>query len=169
MTTSVRSRCVSSLLIAGALVLTPLIVRSGSAQVLAVKDGDKCTKVGLKTRGNSRVTFICARVGTTKVLKWNRVVTKKAAKTTTTQPSVSSTSQVTIQDFAFVVSGNVKSSDVLRVTNRDGSTHTVTSDTGVFDVTVLGNATRSLPSLGAGSYTFFCKIHTSMRGTLVVG
>lgn len=79
------------------------------------------------------------------------------------------TSQITIQGSAFSVAGEAKSSDALSATNRDGFTHTVTSDDGVFDITVKGGATVSLPSLKPGTYAFHCQIHPSMRGTLTVG
>ena len=79
-----------------------------------------------------------------------------------------STSQIMIAGSAFTVSGDVKSSDAITVANHDSFKHTVTSDNGVFDVTVEGGATESLPSLSPGVYTFHCKIHTSMLGTLTV-
>jgi plastocyanin len=86
----------------------------------------------------------------------------------TVAPTIA-TSQITIEGSAFSVAGDVKSSDVVSVTNNDGFTHTVTSDDGLFDVTVEGGATVSLPSLNPGTYAFHCKIHTSMHGTLTVG
>ena len=78
------------------------------------------------------------------------------------------TSPIMIAGSAFTVSGDVKSADVVSVANHDSFKHTVTSDNGVFDVTVEGGATESLPSLSPGVYTFHCKIHTSMLGTLTV-
>ena len=73
-----------------------------------------------------------------------------------------------IAGSAFTVSGDVKSADAVSVANHDSFKHTVTSDEGVFDVTVEGGATESLPSLNPGVYAFHCKIHTSMLGTLTV-
>lgn len=168
MISSVTARRASSLLVAGALVFTPFTIRPVSAAT-SVKDGDKCAKVGLKTRGSSGVTLTCTRIGTTKVLKWKRVVTKPTATTTTTQPAVTTASQISIYDFSFSVASNVKSTSSIKVSNLDGSTHTVTSDNGAFDVTVAGGATASLPSLNPGTYTFHCKIHVYMSGTLIVG
>lgn len=79
------------------------------------------------------------------------------------------TSQIVIEGSAFLVAGDVKSTDALSVTNRDGFTHTVTSNDGDFNITVAAGATESLPSLRTGTYAFHCAIHTSMRGTLTVG
>ncbi len=78
------------------------------------------------------------------------------------------TSQIVIEGSAFLVAGDVKSTDALSVTNLDGFTHTVTSDDGAFDVTVDGGSDASLPTLTPGTYAFHCKIHTSMIGTLTV-
>jgi len=86
---------------------------------------------------------------------------------TTATPS-STGSQITIEGAAFTVTGDVKSTDVVSVTNNDSFKHTVTSDDGVFDVTVEGGATVSLPSLSPGVYAFHCKIHSTMHGTLTV-
>ena len=151
----------------GVLIFAPLIAQHVSAASPRIKEGDNCTKVGLKTRGNSGVTLTCTRVGTTKVLKWKRTVIKPT--TTTTIPSTSTSSQISIKNSAFTVSGNVKTTDVLSVTNRDGFTHTVTAENGAFDVTVEGGTKEKLPSLSPGTYSFHCSIHSFMRGALVVG
>jgi len=90
----------------------------------------------------------------------------KTEDTTAEMPD--STSQIMIAGSAFTVSGDVKSTDVVSVANHDSFKHTVTSDEGVFDVNVEGGATESLPSLSPGVYAFYCKIHTSMLGTLTV-
>lgn len=162
------SRRLIRFVVAGTLVFAPVFVSHVSAKSPLIKEGDKCTKVGLKTRGNSGVILTCTRVGTTKVLTWKRTVTKPAT-TTTTIPAVTTASQISIKNLTFTVAGNVKSTDVLSVTNRDGFTHTVTSDSGAFDVTVEGGTKEKLPSLSPGTYAFHCNIHTSMHGTLVVG
>jgi len=60
---------------------------------------------------------------------------------------------------------------VITVANRDGSTHTVTSDAaGLFhsgDVSKGGPVTFTAPTK-PGTYTFHCDYHASMHGTLVV-
>jgi plastocyanin len=162
------SRRTISLFIAGTLVFAPFLNQHVSAASPLMEEGDKCTKAGLKTRGNSGVTFTCTRVGKTKVLKWKRIVTKSTS-TTTTVPAVSTASQISIKNLAFTVTSNVKSTDALSVTNHDGFTHTVTSDTGAFDVTVDSGTKVSLPALSPGTYAFHCNIHSTMHGTLIVG
>ncbi len=164
---SVAVRRTTSLLIAGTLILSPVLIQQVAA-ASSVKDGDKCAKIGLKTRGSSGVTLTCARIGTTKVLKWKVIVTKPITTTTTTQPTVSTAGQISINNFNFSVASGVNSTSSIKVSNRDNFVHSVTSDNGAFDVTVAGGATASLPVLSPGTYAFHCRIHTSMRGTLVV-
>ncbi len=89
-------------------------------------------------------------------------------KTVDSTVAVDTGSQITISGAAFSVTGDVKSTDTVSVTNNDSFKHTVTSDDGVFDVTVEGGATESLPSLSPGTYAFHCKIHSTMHGTLTV-
>jgi len=86
----------------------------------------------------------------------------------TTSAASTTTSQIVIDGSAFSVAGDAQSTDALSVTNRDGFTHTVTSDDDAFDVTVNGGATKSLPSLKPGTYAFYCKIHPSMKGTITI-
>ncbi|MEO5973592.1 MAG: cupredoxin domain-containing protein [Ilumatobacteraceae bacterium] len=85
----------------------------------------------------------------------------------TVAPTVS-TSQISIAGSSFSVTGDVKASDVVSVTNHDSFKHTVTADDGAFDVEVIGGTTESLPALTPGVYSFHCKIHSSMKGSLTV-
>ena len=166
----------------------------------SVKEGAKCSKVGLKVKASKTVSFVCTKYGTkTKVLKWKRVVTRstkpKVSVTTTTVPSLSATSKIVIKSYSFVVANSIKKTDELTIANLDTVPHTVTfnpngndssvvieysvkksTDTGaaaaaaaLFDVSVPGNSTAKLPPLDVGTYNFYCTIHTSMRGKLVIG
>ena len=164
----------------------------------SVKEGAKCSKVGLKVKASKTVSFVCTKYGTkTKVLKWKRVVTRstkpKVSVTTTTVPSLSANSKIVIKSYSFVVANSIKKTDELTIANLDTVPHTVTfdpngndssvvigysvkksTDTGaavapLFDVSVPGNSTAKLPPLDVGTYNFYCTIHTSMRGKLVIG
>jgi plastocyanin len=164
----------------------------------SVKEGAKCSKVGLKIKASKTVSFVCTKYGTkTKVLKWKRVVTRstkpKVSVTTTTVPSLSATSKIVIKSYSFVVANSIKKTDELTIANLDTVPHTVTfnpngNDSSVvigysvkkstdtvaaapplFDVSVPGNSTAKLPPLDVGTYNFYCTIHTSMRGKLVIG
>jgi len=54
-------------------------------------------------------------------------------------------------------------------TNKDGVTHTVTSDTGLWDSgSVTSNGTYSRQFTTAGTYPYHCIIHSMMTGTVIV-
>jgi plastocyanin len=54
-------------------------------------------------------------------------------------------------------------------TNKDSATHTVTSDTGVFDSGNLArDAVFAYTFSKAGTYSYHCNIHPSMTGKIVV-
>jgi plastocyanin len=57
--------------------------------------------------------------------------------------------------------------------NKDGTTHHVTSGTpptsdGKFDGAVAGGATFSFTLSDAGTFRYFCSIHTTMTGAITV-
>ena len=77
-----------------------------------------------------------------------------------------------VAQFAFAPSPlTVSPGQVVTVTNRDGATHTVTSDQGgAFhsgDLSKGAPMTFTAPTK-PGTYTFHCDYHASMHGTLVV-
>ncbi len=77
---------------------------------------------------------------------------------------------ISIEGFAFSSSGSVAAGSPIEVTNLDGADHTLTANNGEFDTGTLGQgqtATISAPST-PGTYEFFCVIHPSMTGQLVV-
>ncbi|MBI3659019.1 CHRD domain-containing protein [Candidatus Acetothermia bacterium] len=77
---------------------------------------------------------------------------------------------VNIQGFAFnppelTVSVGTK----VTWTNLDSTTHTVTSRSGLFDTGNLGRSQQGFFTFDkAGSYDYFCKIHPSMEGKIIV-
>ncbi len=53
--------------------------------------------------------------------------------------------------------------------NRDATTHTVTSTTGVFDSGYRGSGdTFKFTFTQPGTYQYYCTLHTNMKGTIVV-
>ena len=167
---AVYRRMARVVIVAGLAIATPIAHRVSA--VSSVKDGDKCTQLGVKIAGGSGVTFVCTKSGTKNVLKWKRAVTvttiPNVTTTTNSVPKVTTASQVIIKDFSFTVAVGIKATDTVSVVNRDSSAHTMTSDTGAFHVSLAGGTTKSLPSLKSGTYEFHCEIHTSMRGTLTI-
>jgi len=78
--------------------------------------------------------------------------------------------QVYIKGMAFTPATlTVVAGTTVKWTNKDGVAHTVTSDTGVFDSgNVAANGTYSYMFMTAGTYTYTCLIHPTMKGKIIV-
>jgi plastocyanin len=82
--------------------------------------------------------------------------------------------ELDIVDFAFEPTpATVSAGSTVRIVNSDGTKHTVTSgsrdDAGkVFDVALDPNGTGELVIDEPGTYTYICRIHPGMKGTLEV-
>jgi plastocyanin len=78
---------------------------------------------------------------------------------------------VTIRNFAFDPQCFVAAStSTITIVNKDGSPHTFTIDGTQVDVTIDGGKTFNGESAGLapGTYDFYCKIHPTMTGTVIV-
>jgi plastocyanin len=77
---------------------------------------------------------------------------------------------ITIVDFSFGQPRTVKAGAVVQVSNADAEAHTLTAQNGAFDTgSVDGGSTVSFTAPNApGTYEFYCDIHPSMTGQLVV-
>ena len=54
--------------------------------------------------------------------------------------------------------------------NDDNTTHTVTEDTGLFDLdNISAGQTASFTFTAPGTFTYHCDIHPNMVGTVIVG
>jgi plastocyanin len=77
---------------------------------------------------------------------------------------------ITIENFRYSPDPiTVKAGTTITVTNVDRTLHTLTADGGQFETGDLGSsasATITLPS--PGRYTYHCRVHTAMTGTIVV-
>lgn len=84
--------------------------------------------------------------------------------------AVQGPNEVWIQNLAFNPSPiTVSAGTTVKWTNKDGITHTVTSNTGLFDSSNVGpNGTFSFTFTTAGSYAYHCGIHTFMTATVIV-
>ena len=91
--------------------------------------------------------------------------------TASTQPPPSSPAAGTlvVSKFTFsAVTGAVAGTPVT-IENKDAFKHTVTADDKTFDVALDPNGTAKLTVDKAGTYSFHCEIHPSMKGSLTVG
>lgn len=81
---------------------------------------------------------------------------------------------VTIQGLKFQQPAvTIKAGQTVTFKNADSAVHIPTSgtpdaDTGVFSVTVEGGKSAATPALETGTYTYFCQVHPSMKGEIVV-
>jgi plastocyanin len=78
---------------------------------------------------------------------------------------------VTIKDFAYDPPCFVAAStSTITIENKDGTPHTFSIDGTQVDVTIDGGKTFNGESAGLapGSYDFYCKIHPTMTGTVIV-
>ena len=89
--------------------------------------------------------------------------------TTTTETPIER-AEITVVDFGFGAPITVDPGELVAVTNRDGAPHTVTADSGAFTTDSIvggGEGAFEAPST-PGTFQFFCAIHPSMQGELIV-
>jgi len=81
---------------------------------------------------------------------------------------------VAMKGFAFgPASVTIPKGGSVTFTNNDSTTHTVSSGTaptkdGKFDKEVAAGSETTITLDTPGTYTYFCNIHQSMKGTIVV-
>ena len=83
-------------------------------------------------------------------------------------PRAKKTSAVTIKDFAFSPKTlEVKAGSKIKVSNKDGTTHTFTANKGAFDTgDIDGGSSATVKVEKPGTYAYHCNIHSSMKGTV---
>jgi plastocyanin len=77
---------------------------------------------------------------------------------------------IRIADFSFGEARTVPAGAVVQVTNADAAAHTLTAEDGTFDTGSVDEGTTVSFTAPAtpGTYEFFCDIHPTMTGELVV-
>ena len=86
-------------------------------------------------------------------------------------PAGAAPPSIAIADFSFGQPRTVAGGAVVQVSNADAEAHTLTAEDGTFDTgsvdggTVVSFTAPTVP----GTYAFYCDIHPSMTGSLVVG
>jgi plastocyanin len=77
---------------------------------------------------------------------------------------------ITISNFDFGGETIVAPGATVTVSNTDGAPHTVTADDGDFDTGQIaaGETATFVAPTEPGTYEFFCGVHPSMTGSLVV-
>ena len=84
--------------------------------------------------------------------------------------AATSGSKVTIADFDYAPpSVTVAAGSAVEFTNTDSTNHTATADDMSFDTGDLGEGKSGTVTLAKpGTYTYFCRFHPFMKGTVVV-
>ena len=95
--------------------------------------------------------------------------TAKPAATTTTKPAAKAA--IRIENFTFSpLALQVSPGTVVTATNADGASHTWTADDDSWDSGTLGQGDRFQHTFSEpGTFSYFCAIHPSMKGTVTVG
>lgn len=84
--------------------------------------------------------------------------------------AMAETHEVRIEGFEFVpVDLTVAAGDTIVFVNKDGAPHTATADDKSFDTGRLGrNEAGEITLSEAGTFTYFCKFHRNMKGSITV-
>jgi plastocyanin len=77
---------------------------------------------------------------------------------------------VSMENFSFVPADlTVAVGTTVTWTNNDAATHTVTSDTGLFDSKDMGKGSTFNHTFNEkGTFSYHCALHSSMKGTITV-
>ena len=90
-------------------------------------------------------------------------------KSSSTGSTGASASAISIKELTFSPATlNVKVGTTVTVKNDDTPTHTWTADDGSFDEQLSPGASATHTFDKAGTFAYHCKIHSSMKGTVVV-
>lgn len=177
LTTSIATEITDSSVVSGG-----NIISSGAGQILArgicwstsanPTTADQKTVNGtgkgefssdLKGLTGSTTYYVRAYVTTTTGTFYGNVVV-------ITTPPKQLANEIFIEGFAFTPETlTVPVNTTVRWNNLDGTTHTVTSDSGLFDSSYLATGSWfSYQFTIPGTYGYHCSIHTIMTGTVVV-
>ena len=92
-----------------------------------------------------------------------------AATASATVSPAPASAQITIEGEKFPSTVTVAPGAQVTVINKDSAAHSVTSNAGLFDADVKGNGQTTFTAPAQpGSYPYYCEIHPSMHGVLVV-
>jgi plastocyanin len=96
-----------------------------------------------------------------------------AAPAATAAPAAAASVNIDVQGFTFPPNLDVAAGTKVTWTNKDSVGHTVTSGArpnkdGKFDGQLDANGTFSFTFTTAGTYQYFCTVHSTMNGTITV-
>jgi plastocyanin len=96
-----------------------------------------------------------------------------ATPVATAPPAAAAKAAIEVQGFKFPANTAVARGTTVTWSNKDGTKHTITSGTrpnkdGTFDGQLDAGSTFSFTFADAGTYGYFCSIHSSMNATITV-
>ena len=91
-------------------------------------------------------------------------------ETTTTVQALSGEAEIEIEDFAFITASvTIKVGTTVKWSNKDDVQHDVKGDDGSWGSAALNKGDDFKFTFSqAGTYTYHCSFHPSMKGTIVV-
>ncbi len=103
-------------------------------------------------------------------MKKNAMTTPATSTPTTEEKVMVGANSVEIKNFAYSPGSlHVKVGDTVTWTNKDAAGHSATADDGTFDTGVLGQGeSGSFTFTKAGTFSYHCLPHPSIKGTIVV-
>ena len=118
----------------------------------------------------SCVLIIAGLLGAISCAKPYQTPTQTPTPTSTPTVTQTGNAAVTIQNLAFSPATlTVSAGTTVTWTNNDSTTHTVTSDTGLFDSGQMSPGSHFSHTFNdTGTFAYHCTIHTTMHGTITV-
>ena len=98
------------------------------------------------------------------------LVTRAVEGPSSTGGAAAGSNTVVIKNFSFQPARiTVAPGTRLMVTNRDSTAHTFSANNGAFDTGPIdGGKSATVTVKRAGTYPYICRIHSTMKGTVVV-
>jgi len=123
----------------------------------------RITRTALALAATAAIVGACGSSGTT----------APAATTAATTAPAAAPVNIDVQGFKFPANMEVAKGTKVTWTNKDTAAHTVTSGTrptkdGKFDLALAAGSTVSFTFTDAGTFNYFCTLHSSMNGTITV-
>jgi len=122
----------------------------------------RLTRTALALTASAAIVGACGSSGTA-----------APAATTAAPAAAAAAVNIDVQGFKFPANTDVVKGTKVTWTNKDSVGHTVTSGTrpnkdGKFDLSLAAGSTVSFTFTDAGTFNYWCQIHSSMNGTITV-
>jgi plastocyanin len=111
----------------------------------------------------------CSKGTSTSTTAGTTTTVAGGSPTTTASTPAATAGAITIHNFMFQPNpSHATVGETITVTNSDGTDHSLTADNGSFDTGVFSSGSKTIVITKPGTYTFHCRIHNFMKGTIIV-